>query len=278
MKRRLKILSAFLSAFLAAGLFSGCDSAAGLPDADMLFREAMTNANALTSCDAAYQSTLEITFEGEKISFISENTVTYAASPFMLKSFQTSDLAGASGQTESYTAAADGGIWVYANSGDGWTKTLAGELDTTPMTQIDILRFIPQVASQKMIRSEDISGQKAYKLELTLKSEVLRSAVENIVTSTGIGAGSATIVDTLLATAPTLYGYAYISAEDGQFLQFDIDGTDALNTILSHIDGMDASIKVNQYVLSGSLSSLNQAEAPVLPEEAKNGETISAVG
>lgn len=278
MKRRLKILSVFLSIFLVTGFFAGCDSAADLPDADMLFREAMTNANALTSCDAAYQSALEITFEGEKISFTSENTITYAAAPFMLKSFQTSDLAGASGQAETYTAAEADGIWVYANSGDGWTRTLAGELDTTPMTQIDILRLIPQVASQKMIRSEDISGQKAYKLELTLKSEVLRSAIENIVTSTGIGEGSATIVDTLLATAPELYGYAYISAEDGQFLQFDVDGAEALNTILSHIDGMDASIKVNKYVLSGSLSSLNQAEAPVLPDEAKNGETISAVG
>ena len=61
-------------------------------------------------------------------------------------------------------------------------------------------------------------------------------------------------------------------------MQFDVDGAEALNTILSHIDGMDASIKVNKYVLSGSLSSLNQAEAPVLPDEAKNGETISAVG
>ena len=79
MKRRLKILSVFLSTFLAAGLFTGCGNAADLPDADMLFREAMTNANALSSCDATYQSTLEITFEGEKISFTSENTVTYAA-------------------------------------------------------------------------------------------------------------------------------------------------------------------------------------------------------
>ena len=179
----------------------------------MLFREAMTNANALSSCDATYQSTLEITFEGEKISFTSENTVTYAASPFILKSFQTSDLAGASGQTETYTAAEDDGIWVYANSGDGWaSRTLAGELDTTPMTQIDILRLIPQVAAQKMIRTEDTGGQKAYKLESTLKSEVLRSAIENIVTSTGIGEGSATIVDTLLATAPELSTVMPISA------------------------------------------------------------------
>lgn len=278
MKRKLKKFYILLCGLLTVGLFTSCSNTENLPDADMLFREAMTNANALDSCDAAYESTLEIAFEGQTIAFVSENTTTYVASPFVLKSFQTSDLAGAVGQTESYTIEEEDGIWVYANSGDSWTKTLAGELDTTPMTQIDILRLIPQVASQEMIRSEDISGQKAYKLELTLKSDVLRSAIENIVTSTGIGEGSATVVDTLLATAPELYGYAYISAEDGQFLQFDVDGTEALNTILSHIEGMDTSIKVNRYEIHGSLSNLNQAESPVLPEEAKNSETIQAVG
>ena len=36
MKRRLKILSVFLSIFLVTGFFAGCDSAADLPDADML--------------------------------------------------------------------------------------------------------------------------------------------------------------------------------------------------------------------------------------------------
>ena len=54
--------------------------------ADMLFREAMTNANALSSCDATYQSTLEITFEGEKISFTSENTVTVMTAGMALTS------------------------------------------------------------------------------------------------------------------------------------------------------------------------------------------------
>ncbi len=247
-------------------------------DADVLMREALTNANAIQSCTAAFSSKLEFTANSKQNIFQTGNEIVYQAKPFSLKSTQTSLLGKTPGSSTSYTVTDGNGVWFYSNSGSGWQKTSAGNIDTTPLRQVDIFRLLGSVKGQKYVRETTLNSKKVHKLELTFQSEVLRSTLENIVTATGMGQGSLTIVQTLLDSADDIYGYCYIDEETGEIIRIELDATEAVNQIFKNIDGSGITVNVSKCEISGEVGNIGKAPAVELPPEAAAAQTVDAQG
>lgn len=247
-------------------------------DADVLMREAKINANAIQNCTAVISSTLQFTANGKQNTFKTGNEIVYWAKPFALKSTQTSLLGGTAGNSISYTVTDSDGVWFYSSSGGEWQKTSAENVGTTPMEQIDILRLLGSVSSQKYVRKTTLNSQKVHKLELTFQSEVLRSTIETIVTATGMGEGSQTVVQTLLDSAPVMYGYCYIDETTGQITRIEFDATEAINKIFQNIDGSGITVNISKCDITGDISSIGKAAIVELPPQAFAAQTVQAAG
>jgi hypothetical protein len=259
----------------AACLLTSCSSK---PDAGVLVREAKSESAAMKSCEAVVTSTLVFTANGTSHSFRSTNKLNYHNDPFAVKSVQSSDHDGISGTGETYTVQENGGNSFYFKDASGWKKTSAGDLDTSPTAQIEPLRMLDNIEDQKYVRATEINSVKVHKIELKLTNEVLRSTIENIVTSSGMGNGSKTIVQTLLDSAPPIYGYYYLAEDSGKPVRFELDAKDALNRIFAGIDGNSVKVTVSQCDLSCDLSEIDSAPAVTLPDEAKSASSAQAQG
>ncbi|QAT48464.1 hypothetical protein EQM14_00975 [Caproiciproducens sp. NJN-50] len=274
MKRVNPLFPALL--FLAAAvLFGGCSHG---PDAGVLLREAESNADSIRSCDAGVGQELVFTADGAQHAVSSSNQITYAAEPFALKSVQQTRNDGADSTGETYTVTEDGKLWFYCRPNGTWQKTGAGNLDTSPAAQVDILRMLNSAEDQKYVRETTMDSRKVHKIELRLSGEILRPAVETIAAVTGMSDGSGTVVQTLLNSAPDLYGYCYIDAGTGQLVKIEADLTDAANQIFQKIDGSSVSVHVVKCELSGNISDIGSASSVVLPDGAKNAASVQAYG
>lgn len=262
---------------VAVLLFSlgGCS---GKPDADVLMREAKTNAGAIQSCTATYRNRLVFTANGKENVCETGSEIVYCAKPFALKSTQTSLLGGKSATSTSYTVTDAQGVWFYTESDGAWQKTSAGNIDTSPTAQVDILRLLQYVTGQKYVRETTIDSKKVQKLEITFDKEVLRSTIETVVTSTGMGQGSQTIVQTLLDSAGDLYGYCYIDAASGEIVRIELDATGAVNDIFKNISGSAVTVNVSKCIISGDISNIGNAEKVELPPQADAAQDVSAAG
>lgn len=270
----LKIIGLLLAGSIICSM-AGCAKKA---DADVLMREAKTNASAIQNCAATVSNTLEFTANGKKSTFQTGNEIVYWAKPFAIKSTQTSLLGGTTGSSVSYTVTDSKGVWFYAESGGAWQKTPAGNVKATPLDQVDILGLLANVSSQKYVREMTLGSQKVHKLELTFQSEVLRSTIENIVTATGMAQGSQTIVQTLLNSAPAVYGYCYLDETSGQIVRMELDVTDVINKIFQSIDGSNVTVVVSKCSISGDISNIGKAPAVKLPPQADAAQTVQAAG
>jgi hypothetical protein len=275
MNKPIKIASLLLAAVLICSL-AACSGSK--PDADVLMREAKTNANAIQNCTAMISSTLTFTANGKQNTFQTGNQIVYWAKPFAIKSTQTSLLGGKTGSSVSYTVTDAKGLWFYSDSGSGWQKTSAGNIDTTPLAQVDILRLLGSVKSQKYVREVTLNSKKVHKLELTFQSEVLRSTIENIVTATGMGQGSQTIVQTLLDSADDVYGYCYIDESTSEIVRIELDATEAINHIFKNIDGSGITVSLSKCEIYGDITNIGKAPAVELPPQASAAQNVEAAG
>lgn len=269
--KRLSVFTVSASLCLAWG----CGSK---EDAGVLFREAKSNAEQLQSCSATFSSVLTFTANGTPHTFQSSEESVYNAKPFALKSVQSYQNDGTRGSGESYTITEDGGFWFYGKSADGWQKTGAQDLDTSPFSQIDILNLMNNVKSEKYVRETTIDSRKLHKIELELSNEAIRSTIEQIVTVTGMAQNSKTVVQTLLDSSPALYGYCYIGTDGGEPERLELDAADALNQIFQNIDGSGTKISVTQCEISGEITKINQAQPVALPAEAKAAQSVQSYG
>lgn len=274
MKRKefLRLVLFFLA---AAFLLSGCSRG---PDAGVLLREAKSNADSIRSCEADISQELVFTADGAQHTVSSSGEIIYAAKPFALKSVQKTQNDGVSSVAETYTVTENGKLGFYCKPDGVWQKTDAGNLDTSPAAQVDILRMLSSAEDQKYVRETTLGSQKVHKIELKLGSEVLRSAVENIVTVSGMSDGSGTVVQTLLDSAPDLYGYCYIDTGTGQITRIEADLTDAANQIFQKIDGSSVSVRVVKCAVSGTISNIGSEPVPALPDNAKSASSVQACG
>lgn len=273
----MKLLKQF-SVLMVAAAVCLLTSCSGQTDAGVLIREAKSDAAAMKSCSAAINNTLVFTANDRQHSFQSTNHVDYMANPFAVKAVQSSKNDGEDDSSETYTITENSGLSFYCKTGSNWKKTGAENLDTSPSAQIDVLRLLDNVDDQKYVRETEINSQKVHKVELKLKSEVLRSTIENIVTASGMGGNSKTIVQTLLDGAPSIYGYCYISASSGKLVRLELDETDTVNQIFQNIDGSTVKIKVSKCQITGDLSKIDSAPAVVLPAAAKSASSVQAQG
>lgn len=253
-------------------------SCSGQPDAGVLVREAKSSVSAMKSCTATVGSTLIFTANGKQHSFQSTNQLNYNADPFAVKSVQSSNDNGSSGKSETYTVAGKTGICFYCKTASGWKQTGTNNLDTSPSAQIGTLQMLNNTEDQKFVRDTEIGSQKVHKVELKLKNEVLRGTVENIVTASGLGNSSKTIVQTLLDSAPTIYGYCYIDTASGKPVRLELDAADALNQIFQNIDGSSVKIAVSKCDIYGDFSGIDGTPAVVLPGEVKSASSVQAEG
>lgn len=276
--KRLKKFTAFLLAAVLTCSLAGCNNAEKKADADVLMREASTTANEIQNCSASVNSTLEFTANTQQYAFKTKNDIVYWAKPFALKSTQSTLAGGRTSTCTTYTVTDDKGVWFYSNAGGSWQKTSAGNVDTTPLSQIDILRILANVKAQKYVRETTLDSKTVHKLELTFQGEVLRSMLENIVTAAGMGEGSSTIVDTLLDSAPEVYGYCYIDKATGQIVQLELDATKAVNEIFNNIDGSSITVNVSKCNLTGTIANTGKAPAVQLPADAVAASTVEAQG
>lgn len=267
-----------LSVLMAAAAVCLLASCSGQADAGVLVRETKSDAGTMKSCSAAISNTLVFTANDSQHTFQSSSNVIYAANPFAVKSVLTSNNDGKNDKSETYTVTENGGLSFYCKTASGWQKTGAENLDTSPFSQIDTLRLLNNVEDQKYVRETTIGSQKVHKIELKLKSEVLRSTIENIVTASGMGGNSSTIVQTLLDSAPTVYGYCYIGMDSGKLVRLELDETDVLNQIFQNIDGSSVTVKISKAQISGDLSNIDSAPKVVVPDEAKTASSVQAQG
>lgn len=255
-------------------LCTACSSKGQL-DPDVLFREAMSQANSLESCESRFSSDLEFSVGGTKQTFHSEVSSIYFADPFRLKSTQD---AGTGTPIVTYTVAEDSACWFYAESEDGWLRTPAENLNTTPLEQIECLRLLKQAAEPHLVREEEVDGVATYKLEVTFPAEILRSSIEATVSASGMGDGSQTLVQELLDSVPAVYGYCYLEQETGLPVRMELDTTEALNTVFNKISGDSVKVSVSRCTIEGSLTHCNDASAVELPPEAASAQTVEAAG
>lgn len=256
-------------------LLGGCSKG---PDAGVLLREARSGAEKMTSCSADFEQTLVFTADGAQHTYSSSNRILYSAKPFALKSVQSIQNDGISDGGETYTVTEGGRLNFYCKTDGVWRKTDAGDLDTAPARQVDILRLLSDAQDQEYVRETTLNSRKVHKIELKLSSEALRSAVENIVTATGMADDSKTVVQTLLDSAPELYGYCYIGADSGRIVRIEADLSEAADRIFQNIDGGRVSVRVSKCEISGDISDIGAAPAVVLPEEAKSASSVQAYG
>lgn len=232
----------------------------------------------MKSCVVSSSRALTFTANGKQHSFQSKTDLIYTANPFTLKSVLSSQTDGTSAKSETYTVTENGSLNFYCKTPSGWQKTVADNLDSSPSAQIEILHLLSNSEDQKYICDTTVGSQKVHKIKLKLKNEALRSDVENIVTQSGMSGGSKTIVQTLLDSAPDIYGYCYISVESGKPVRLELDATDVLNQIFQNIDGSSVSIKITKCVFCGDISKIGSAPVVVLPEAAKNASSVQAEG
>lgn len=265
-----------LTALIAAAICSLC-ACGGQTDAGVLYREAKNSAGGMKSCVATINRTLAFTAGGKKYSVNSSGTITYAAKPFALKSVQTSQNGDASDRNESYTVTQDGALWYYCETDGVWQKTSADGLDTSPLVQIDILRLLEDADSPKYVRKTTYNSQSVHKIEFKLNSEALRSAIESITNSTGMAENSKTIVQTLLDSAPSVYGYCYINTDSGQIVHVETDMTEAMGEIFKNIDG-GVKVDISTCKISGDITKISSAPKVTLPADAANAGTVKSYG
>ncbi|NLJ31749.1 MAG: hypothetical protein GX424_09145 [Clostridiales bacterium] len=280
MELREKFRSGTAALALTVGLVLSMAACGGEPSADagVLVREATGNANGLLSCTASMSSTVEFTANAKPYSFQTSHSVAYQAKPFTLKSTQKSTAAGAADSSESYTAADGDKIWFYSNTDGKWQKTAAGNIDTTPIAQVDVLRLLSDVKSEKYVRETTLNSKSVHKIELTFDSDVLRGTLESIVTAAGMGQGSSTIVQSLLDSADTVYGYCYIDKDSGQLVRVDLDATETVNRVFHNIDGGNVTVNISKCVLSGTIGDINRAVDVQLPAAASAAQEVQAQG
>ena len=262
-------------ALLSACLLGGCSKT---PDAGVLFREAAAEAGKMTSCRAETRQTLVFTADGAQHTYSSSNRILYSAKPFGLESVQSVQDDGNSEGGETYTVTEGGRLNFYYKTDGVWRKTDAGNLDTSPFSQVDILRLLNDVQDQKFVRETTLDTQKVHKIELKLGSEALRSPVETIVTAAGMADDSKTVVQALLDSAPVLYGYCYVSADSGRIVRIEADFSEAADRIFQNIDGSRVSVHVSKCEISGDISDIGSARAVTIPEEAKSAPSVRAYG
>lgn len=258
-----------------ACLLSGCSRG---PDAGVLLREAKADAEQMQSCEASIRQTLVFTADGAQHTYSSSNQIQYTAKPFALKSVQTAQNDETSGGGETYTMTEDGKLFFYFKPNGAWQKTDAGDLDTDPAAQVDILRLLNDAQDQSYVRQMTLDGQNVHKIELKLSNEVLRSAVESIVTAAGMADDSRTVVQTLLDGAPPLYGYCYVAADTGRIVRVEADLTEEADQLFRNIDGSKVSVHVSKCEISGDISNVDGAPAVELPKEAENAASVQAYG
>lgn len=266
---------AVLLAVLAVLPAAGCN---GNPDAGLLFREAKANSAQIKSCGATMESTLVFDVDGKKYTALFSNQIQYTANPFALKSVQTSQYDGPPSQTTGYTVTQGGKLWFYGEVGGRWQKSAIQNMDTTPGEQVDILRLTGYATGEKYVRREDLNSRQVHKLELTMSSEVLRSMVESIVSASGMGNGSKTIVQTLLDGAPPVYAYAYVDAQSAQFARLECDMSDALDGVFQNIDGSSVKVHVEKASVSGNVSGIGTSQSFSLPAGAASASSVEASG
>ena len=250
-------------------------SANSQPDPAVLLRETLSQVNALESCESRFSNDLEFNAGTEQQTFHSAVSSVYFADPFCLKSTQDT---GAGAPSVTYTMTEDGFCWFYAETEDGWLRTPAETLNTTPSEQIEILRLLKQATDPQFVREEEVEGTPAYKLEVTFPADILRSSIEAIVSASGMGDGSQTLVQELLASTPAVYGYCYIGKDDGRLLRMELDTTEALNTVFSKISGDSVKVSISKSVLTGELFNCNAAAPVELPPEAASAQTVEDAG
>lgn len=263
---------------LSAAMLCSMAACGAKTDADVLMREAVSNADKLQSCTAVISNVLEFTANGKKNVYKTGNEIVYQAKPFALKSTQTSLLNAAAGSGVSYTVTNGDGVWFYSITGNKWQKTQAQSVDPSPSNQVDILRLLGSVSAQKYVRETTLNSKKVHKLELSFRSEVLRGTIENIVTATGMGQGSHTVVQTLLDSVPTVYGYCYIDQETGQILRIELDAAETLNRVFQNIDGSGVAVNITKCTITGDIANIGKAPAVALPPEATAAQTVQAAG
>lgn len=271
--KRIGTISAVILA--AACLLSGCSHG---PDAGVLLREAKADAQGMQSCTASIRQTLVFTADGAQHTLSSSNQIQYTAKPFALKSVQTAQNDGTSGGSETYTVTEDGRISFYFQPNGVWQKTDAGNLDTDPAAQVDILRLLDDAQDQSYVRQMTLDGQDVHKIELRLSSEALRSSVESIVTAAGMADDSSTVVQALLDGAQPLYGYCYVSVDTGRIVRIEADLTQEADRIFQNIDGSDVKVHVTKCEISGDISAIDNTPAAELPKEAKDAASVQAYG
>jgi hypothetical protein len=271
----IKKISSVLAASLAMLLMVSCSSN---PDAGVLVREAKSEISGAKSCAASVSNNLIFTVDGTSHTFESKNESVYSADPFALKSTLSSNNDGSSSSSETYTVTENGKVYFYCKTSTGWQKTEVQNLDTSPAAQISILQMLNNVDDQKYVRQTEIDSQKVQKIELKLKNEVLSSMIENIVTASGIGNGSETIVQALVDSAPTVYGYCYVNVDTGKLVRLELNATDALNHVFQNIEGSEVQITVQKCEISGDFSGIDSTPAAELPAEAKDATSVEAAG
>jgi hypothetical protein len=288
-----KILAGLAAASVCAlAVCSGCRAGAGSPagsapasgtsggpDAGVLFREAKTAAETMKSCEATFSSSLVFTAGEKRHSFRSGGSAVFTAEPFALRSVRSSQEDGLSGRAETYTVAENGSLWFYGRGADGaWRKAEEPGLDTSPLAQIEILGLLNSAEQEKYVRETQADSRPAHKIELRLKSEVLRSTIETVAAASGIGSGSRTLVQALLESAPPVYAYAYIDARDGLLLRLELDAADTVDRLFRGIDGSSVKIRVSECSVSGGLSKVNGAPPVRLPDEVQKAAAVQAQG
>lgn len=271
----IKQISSLLAASLAMLLMVSCSSN---PDAGVLVREAKSGISGAKSCSVSVSNHLAFTADGTRHTFEAKNEAVYSADPFALKSTLSSNNDGSSSSSVTYTVTENGNVNFFCKTSTGWQKTAVQNLDTSPDAQISVLQMLNNVDDQKYVRQTEINSRKVQKIELKLKNEVLRSMIENVVTASGIGSGSKTIVQTLLDSAPAVYGYCYVSVDSGKLVRLELDATDALNHVFQNIDGSKTQITVQKCDVSGDFSGINSTPAAELPPEAKGATSVEAAG
>lgn len=276
MKINAKKISYILLTAIIFCFFSSC--AKNSPDAGVIIREAKSNAEKMSGCNASYKFSLIFTAGNKKYSCASSSNTSYTANPFAIKSVQSSNDGNSQSENESYTITSGSKLWYYCKSGGTWQKTEAAGLDTSPLEQIDALRMLKSAESYKFVRETSYASQSANKIEIKFKNEILRSAIEDITDKTGMAKDSKTIVQTLLDSSPDIYGYCYVNKSNGNIIHIEADVTDSLNSIFKNIDGSDVKINVDKCNITGGLADIGKKNKISLPAEAKNAAGVQAYG
>ena len=280
MQKRFKQWGALaLVAAMALGL-AGC----GGTDAKSLMEQAKKNMQDLKSMEANMIMTMDMSFMGQSMQMSVDADMATVQSPMQLKMDMKASSMGENMQMQVYAKETDGKLTMYMNEGSGWqageaTKNELEEQLQQGNAQNYMNTFIEAATSYKSLGSETVNGKKTEKIECTIKSDAIGTALmaSGMEEQMNLEGADAETVAKMFEGVDDLVFTVWVDADAVQVVKMDMDMTQMMKQLMDNslkqmggeqAESLAGLITVNEMKFTITMDNINGLSEIEIPQEA----------